>query len=824
MQCPRARFKIASALRAAALCWLATMAIAGHAATVVWTGSAGNGSWSVGANWQGGAPPISGTDTLVFSGITQTTTANGSPFTTGSGTAITFANDGTAGRDASFTISGSPVTLMGSISTTATTSGILTDTIAADLVVGSQRGFATNGGHGLAVTGIVSSVGGINKSGTGLLTLSALNTFTGAVNVFQGTIAVESIGATTHAGGLGQNTSFRLGNAAANAAVTHTGTTESTDKRVQIGNGVAGTASGGGTINANGTGALTFTNATFTVADSTATTARTLTLGGIASSGTSTIKGVIADNSVTAAIGLVKTGAGTWRLDGANTFSGPVEVDNGSLVVSSLGATGAASNVGTNGLIRLGSGNSNGQLILVGLGGSSDKQVRVGGGAELSAAGDATITSNGSGATTFTNAVFNTPDAAATATRVLTLGGSASSGTNTVKGSIVDNSAAGGTVTLAKAGAGTWRLEGSSTFSGGVRINRGTLVVTSIGNAGGDSSLGSGALIRGGNQAYSGVLEYVGAGETSDKQFQIGSGTGVDDNGSLTILSNGAGGLTFSNDDFNVPETGLAATAPRVLTLGGSSAVVNEIKGVIRDNTALVPGGGRVGVVKEGAGTWVLSGVSPYTANTVVSQGTLLVDGALTGSGGVNVQTSATLGGRGSIAGTTDVSGVLSPGAAGGTGVLSLATLRLASTSLTHLDIRGSVRGSEYDGIDIDAAGGLTYGGLLDLAFGQTFTRATTFLLFNHVVAEAGGFTGVQSTGAYAGIWAPAGHGTFRLDAGDQSLTFDQSTGMMTIVPEPGSSTLGVVAIATFAAHTIRRHRRRRLTAPPNRRLIVHRA
>jgi len=88
-----------------------------------------------------------------------------------------------------------------------------------------------------------------------------------------------------------------------------------------------------------GDGTLTFSNPTFnsTVGVNGTGTGhdRTLTLGGT-NTGANTIEGAIQDNN--AAIGsrvlLTKTGAGTWILEGDNTYTGPTAINGGTLIIT----------------------------------------------------------------------------------------------------------------------------------------------------------------------------------------------------------------------------------------------------------------------------------------------------------------------------------------------------------------------------------------------------------------------------------------------------------------------------------------------------------
>ncbi|MEY4387647.1 MAG: hypothetical protein RLY20_2930, partial [Verrucomicrobiota bacterium] len=134
-------------------------------------------------------------------------------------------------------------------------------------------------------------------------------------------------------------------------------------------------------------------------------------------------------------------------------------------------------------------------------------------------------------------------------------------------------------------------------------------------------------------------------------------------------------------------------------------------------------------LVKNGAGTFTLSGSSgsTYANGTLINAGTLLVNNTTnsgTGSGAVVINSGATLGGTGIIAGavTNNAGGTLSPGA-------SIGTLTLSSNVVLSA---GSTNTFEVDGTaatnDIIVLGDtVTYGGVLQIVPTGSFTNGQTF-------------------------------------------------------------------------------------------------
>jgi rhamnogalacturonan endolyase len=126
--------------------------------------------------------------------------------------------------------------------------------------------------------------------------------------------------------------------------------------------------------------------------------------------------------------------------------------------------------------------------------------------------------------------------------------------------------------------------------------------------------------------------------------------------------------------------------------LGGHNAVTWKVGGLNTDATNAASFSGIVALQKVGSGTWALTGASTHTGTTVVSNGTMLVNGSFNGSpvtinGGV-------LGGVGVIAGapvTVNSGGRLAPGNPPGIGILTISNnLTLAGGSTSFLTVQHS--------------------------------------------------------------------------------------------------------------------------------------
>jgi fibronectin-binding autotransporter adhesin len=320
---------------------------------------------------------------------------------------------------------------------------------------------------------------------------------------------------------------------------------------------------------------------------------------------------------------LTKTGTGTLKLSGANTYTGVTTIKNGTLALD-----GAANRLAVAGAVVLGDTGTAGKLVLGGTTTASQTLTALtttgsGGSVVGGNAANSTLTLNNASSNTFAG----------------TLGGA---GTNENK------------LALSKTGAGTLTLSNeANTFTGQVLSDSGTIQVTKLENNGTASSIGSGAdSIRLGNNATA-TLEYIGTTDSStNKAIQIGTNTAAN-TGNATILNNSTTGkLTFTAATFNQAPS---VTVARALTLGGTyTGAANEIQGIIRDNNTA--GGGLVSLSKTGASTWQLFGANTYTGATSVTGGVLAVNGSLANTT-TTVGTGATLQGSGSISGSVTVQG-----------------------------------------------------------------------------------------------------------------------------------------------------------------------
>jgi autotransporter-associated beta strand protein len=518
-----------------------------------------------------------------------------------------------------------------------------TGTLTVNIATGSQSfsGILRNG-DGAGTDGTLA----FTKVGSGAQTFAgtAANTYTGVTTVTGGTLVLaKTAGVNAITGNLA------IGDGTDNDIVELTNSDQIADTSVLSFNGIG--ANAGilrlnnqsetlvGLSSAGGAGIVENNNA--------AVGTSTLTVN--FATGTQTFSGILRDNggSGSGILAFTKSGSGTQELSGGNSYTGLTTVSAGTLSIShasALGTTAAGTTV-TAGNLAL-----NGGITVAG-----ETLSLAGGGILSSASGSnawtGNITGTGSG-----NALFD----AITVGNDLTVSGNIANGGLTVvpRGSatitLSGNISGSGGLTRSSTGTGTAILSGANTFTGAVLISNGSISASSLNrvvggtassNLGAPTTAGNGTISVGtANSPTSGTLNliYTGSGETTDRVINLGATA----TGTTAVLDqSGTGVLKFTS---NIT----SAAASKTLRLQGSTAGTGEISGAIGNNSV----SNITSLVKEGTGTWTLSGTNTYTGPTTVSAGALQVGNGnvgQTGSGAVTVQTSSTILGTGVIRGDT---------------------------------------------------------------------------------------------------------------------------------------------------------------------------
>jgi autotransporter-associated beta strand protein len=377
--------------------------------------------------------------------------------------------------------------------------------------------FALQGGNGsIAVT--LAGTAGLTKSGAGTSTLWVSNSYTGATTISEGTLVTAGTGQLT------AGTALAISNG---ATWQMTGATS--------GNGATRTIGG-----LTGDGTVQTTSSGFT---------HNLTVD--KASGTNIFSGVIAGSGA-----LVKQGAGTLALGGANTYSGDTTISAGVLAIgssSALGSTNGGTVVQSGAQLRLMTGVAgatsygNGEALSIsGDGGSYLGALRSGVSGETNTyQGKVSLVANASiNAGSGTGLILDVAsgDGVNLGSNTLTFVGA---GTHAVNDGIV------GTGGLIKEGAGTTTLAAANAYSGATTVNLGTLKVAS----GGSISSSSTTVNNGGTLDVGGTAGSV----------QVNSGGLLKGSGSVGAFTLASGGTLTPG---NSPGTLTAASA---IVLGGST-------------------------------------------------------------------------------------------------------------------------------------------------------------------------------------------------------------------------------------------------------------
>ncbi len=632
-------------------------------------------------------------------------------------------------------------------------------------------------------TNAITGVTGLTKTGTGTLTITNANTYTGLTAINGGTVSLGSAGA------LGATGTISFGG----------GTLQYTASNTTDYSGRFSTAANQAySIDTNGQ-AVTFASA----------------LGSVGGS-------------------LTKSGAGTLTLSAFETYTGGTTINGGTLRLTQGGGAGniqGVVTVNTGGTLNLAAGDSIGYN-------ANGTQVTtlnvIGGTVNNSSNGNQGYTTNlnltggavtGGGFFRFNNATPNSYSITSNASAVTSTiapsvdafngplninvaSGTVPSGVDLlISGPIYTNS-------IVKTGDGYLNLTGQGTFTGSVTVSGGRLNIgTSSANDGSTGALGvtnngkaitvsAGATLSGtttnwfGNQANTGTLPVItvnGGTLTASRYTTVGAlnlnaasmvNTDTVDTGNYqsfalrgNVTVGGAAASTISTTVVSATAGGVHLNTNTVFTVAdatGNSSADLTVSAPLR-NVSGDFGASAGGFTKAGPGTMVLSGANTYTGPTAVNVGTLLVTGS-TAAGAVTVGTTGAtpttgiLGGTGTIGGATTINAgsTITGGDVGTVGALTLQSTVTLTGGTYVVDISGATA----DRLTI--TGALTLSGA-NITFNGTPTAA------NYVLA-----TFASETGNFAGT-APNGY-VFQFNGAGTELD-------LVAVPEPATWMAGFLLV-----------------------------
>lgn len=388
--------------------------------------------------------------------------------------------------------------------------------------------------------------------------------------------------------------------------------------------------------------------------------------------------------------------------------------------------------------------------------------------------------------------VFGGPISGGTTNTVaLTLSG-VNKGDNEVKGIISDGSATA--LRVVKSGAGTWRLSGANTYSGGTTVNSngGHLI---LGNA---SALGTGTLALNGNVSLSAAVDLSGSSAilnavtlNNSAPVTIGGSHDITFGGTVTLHANVARTLTVNN--YGTTTLGNIrlsdAAAGMALVVNGSGAVA--ITGAITNggggtNPVGAAGGG---IAYAGNNTLTLSGANTYSAGTVIAGGTVSVN-SLASAGVTFSVTSSTEGSNvitvSSATGLSIGQTITETSITGGTSNLAAGST-ITAINGTSVTLSQSAVGSSST--PISAAAGVANN------LGISTSAAANLILNGGTLKYTGAATSTNR------LFTIAGNGGTIDSSGSGTLSFTHTGTVVTNPPSHVGSVTDQSAVVTFGTY-----------------------
>ncbi|CDX29442.1 Outer membrane autotransporter barrel domain (modular protein) [Mesorhizobium sp. ORS 3359] len=445
---------------------------------------------------------------------------------------------------------------------------------------------------------------GFTKAGTGTVTLTGVNTYTGPTTISGGQLNVTTIGNGGVASNIGASSSAASNLVLQNGVLNYTGGTATTDRGFTLVNGGPSrsiSVSGGANLTFTGivtspddagftkigNGTLTLANAANDYVGATVISTGTLSVGTLADGGLASGIGASSSNAanlvISSAANLQYTGASTssnrsFTL-GAGVTGGGIDVSN---AATTLTMSGQATGVGS--ILRK---EGAGALLLSGL------STYTGG----------TIVNAGTLRAGSTQA-FGGSDSNGTGVGSMTVNAGGTLDLNNLNNT-VGGLNGGGSVTL---GGATLRINNNSTGAGFTGVISGTGGVT--------IAAGTQVMNTGCGNTYTGVTTIT---STLSVSCLANGGSpsdiGMSSSASSNLVFGGSGQLVY---------TGASVAIDRGMTLAGGNFIqVTNAGTVLQIGGTIVDGVTPDALIKTGAGTLVLSGTNTYTGDTTARNGTL---------------------------------------------------------------------------------------------------------------------------------------------------------------------------------------------------------
>ncbi|MFM8014916.1 MAG: autotransporter-associated beta strand repeat-containing protein, partial [Actinomycetota bacterium] len=541
------------------------------------------------------------------------------------------------------------------------------------LKLGTSKLFAGGDNTSTTFAGPITGSGELEKKGSGKLTLSGTNTFTGKSTVSGGTLSIAADAKLGTAPGsvVADQLTLNGGTLEVTASVAISAnrgiTIGSNDGTISVGSTLAVTYAGtiageGNDLTKSGTGTLTVSGAN-SYTGATTVSAGTLAISGsderisnssavtVASGATFDLASLNETVGSIAGAGSVSTGTNAAKVftaggdNSSTTYEGVISGSSGFTKAGSgtLTFSGASTNTYT--------GTTTVSAGVLALGAAS----RIADTSALSISNSGTFDLAGFDETVASIATVNSSDSAAkitlsstSTTNTLTTAGNAS----TTFAGIIEGT--NGKVT--KSGTGTLTLSGASTFTGALTISAGTVSVgagSTLGSIDTQSVVNAGTLTFNRSDAvtYSGVVSSTGA------LTQAGSGTltlsGVNTYTGTTSVSAGtlklgtAGGRIADTSAVSIADSavfdlsGFDETVASITTSGTGSGAKVTLSSTSASNTLTTAGnasttfagvveGTNGGLTKQGTGTLSLTGANSFTGALTISGGTVSVGGGST--------------------------------------------------------------------------------------------------------------------------------------------------------------------------------------------------